>query len=273
MQLKFTCSGVAIAFDPADGSIVGLSEHATGTMWASATKRIAQMFSTADFDYFNRQHNPGCRPPCGAFAKAGMDIGVSGTHSPRLVSVRRAADTACSFLLALEFGGALHAGAGAPGSVEVNVTVTPEFDVDVEVVMLNKTATRLAEAMWLSVVPAPNTSPAEWAMDVLGSPVSPMEVVSNGTRHIHAVWGGVTWTGVALGRDGVPVRRRLHVDTLDVALLSPSDIDHLLRFEGDRQPSEFEGGMHFNLMNNLWGTAFPQSIGDDARFRFRLTVA
>jgi len=30
--------------------------------------------------------------------------------------------------------------------------------------------------------------------------------------------------------------------------------------------------MHFNLLNNLWGTAFPQWQGDDTRFRFQLSL-
>jgi len=99
--LDFNCDQLEIAFDPAEGSIIGLTETDTGHRWASAEKRLAQLqyqtFSTADFDYFNRQYNPGCGPPCGAFSKPGMSIGVSATYSPRLVSFHRAADGECSF--------------------------------------------------------------------------------------------------------------------------------------------------------------------------------
>ena len=31
--------------------------------------------------------------------------------------------------------------------------------------------------------------------------------------------------------------------------------------------------MHFNLVNNLWGTNFVMWYEDDARFRFSLTVS
>ena len=41
----------------------------------------------------------------------------------------------------------------------------------------------------------------------------------------------------------------------------------------DDQPDAVGGGMHFNLHNNLWGTAFPQWYADDASFRFALQVS
>jgi hypothetical protein len=274
-KLNFTCGSLEVEFDPTEGSIVGLTEKDTGFQWASSDKRLAQLryqtFSTADFDAFNLEYNPGCGPPCGAFAKPGMHIGKSATYSPSLVSFHQAADNQCSFLMTLTFDDALHIHAGTPASVEVNVTIaTTSKIVNVEVTAQNKTATRLAEAMWLSMMPLPDTSPAQWEMDVLGSPVSPMEVLPNATRHIHAVWEGVTWTGPALEAESQSTQRSLAIKSLDAALVSPTDINHLLRYDGEHQPSDFEGGMHFNLHNNLWGTAFPQYFSDDTRFRFQL---
>jgi len=262
---KFSCGQLEIEFDATDGSIVWLKEVDTGVQWASQDKRLAQLryqtFSTEDFDIFNLQYNAECGASCGDFAKAGMQ-GKSGTYTPKLVSLYRANTGPCDFLMELKFDDTLHINAGAPGTVEVKVSISADSKVvSVELTTRNKTATRLAEALWLSFVPGPSTSPSEWTMDVLGSPVSPMEVLSNGTRHMHAVWDGVTWSGGG---------SNLHIQSLDSPLVSPSDIHHLLRYDGDRQPSEFEGGMHFNLHNNVWGTAFPQWFGEDARFRFRL---
>lgn len=94
----------------------------------------------------------------------------------------------------------------------------------------------------------------------MGSPVSPYDVVANGSRHLHAIQNGVVYEG---GEDGV-----LAIESLDAALVAPGDIDHLLDFTND-QP-DCEDGMHFNLYNNLWGTAFPQYYGEDAMFRFSL---
>ena len=50
--------------------------------------------------------------------------------------------------------------------------------------------------------------------------------------------------------------------------MSPADgIEYLLQYVDTAPNVE---GMHFNLYNNLWGTAFPQWYSDDALFRFTL---
>jgi hypothetical protein len=61
----------------------------------------------------------------------------------------------------------------------------------------------------------------------------------------------------------------LEIETLDAFLVSPADdITYLLDFAGFEQPNV--EGMHFNLYNNVWGTAFPQWYSDDALFRFQI---
>ena len=55
------------------------------------------------------------------------------------------------------------------------------------------------------------------------------------------------------GRSGEDVR----IVSLDAAVMSPGDVYHLLEYEGNTQP-DMTGGVHWNLHNNLWGTAFPQ---------------
>jgi hypothetical protein len=95
-------------------------------------------------------------------------------------------------------------------------------------------------------------------MDKLGQPVSPLEVVKNGNRTLHAVGAGVEY------RDR---RGGLAIDTLDVPLVAPG-APSLLNFT-NRQPA-MRGGVHFNLHNNIWGTNFPMWFEDDMRFRFAL---
>ena len=61
----------------------------------------------------------------------------------------------------------------------------------------------------------------------------------------------------------------LKIESLDAFLVSPAEnITYLLNFDGDEEPNV--EGMHFNLYNNLWGTAFPQWYDDDGMFRFTL---
>ena len=87
-----------------------------------------------------------------------------------------------------------------------------------------------------------------------------------GTKHIHAVWDGVLLD--VPSSDSAPFIR---IRTLDAALVAPGDSDHLLWYDGYSDP-DMTGGWHFNLENNVWGTAFPQWYGDDALFRFELTL-
>ena len=49
----------------------------------------------------------------------------------------------------------------------------------------------------------------------------------------------------------------MRIVSLDAAVMSPGDVYHLLEYEGNTQP-DMTGGVHWNLHNNLWGTAFPQ---------------
>ena len=168
-----------------------------------------------------------------------------------------AADAPCSFLAEL----ALEADAvtlfGGMTSIFLNVTLdaeplAPSPTVDVALSWFNKTSTRMAEAAWVSFAPNVGAAgDAAWTMDVLGLPVSPLEVVPMGTRHIHAVWSGVATDLRATGGPFVKI------ETLDVPLVSPGDREHLLFYDGLQQPN-MTGGWHFDCSSNVWGTAFPQ---------------
>ena len=120
-----------------------------------------------------------------------------------------------------------------------------------------KRANRLPEAMWLSFSPdAPDVN--GWLLEKVEQPVSPLDVILNGNRHLHAVTKDVTY------RDG---NGSFTLETLDAPLIAPGQ-RRLLRF--DNELPDMRGGVHVNLYNNLWGTAFPQWYEQDMRFRFIL---
>ena len=98
-------------------------------------------------------------------------------------------------------------------------------------------------------------------MEKLGEWVSPLDVVRNGSRHLHAVGEGVRWSRGA---------ESLQIESLDAALVAPGQRS-LLNFN-NRRPA-LSGGMHFLLCNNMWGTNFPMWFGEDARFRFQLKLS
>jgi hypothetical protein len=122
-----------------------------------------------------------------------------------------------------------------------------------------KSATRIAEAIWLSFVPR-LAAPQNWRLDKLGESVSPLEVILNGNRKLHAVGEGVSYHG----GDGV-----LTLRSLDAALVAPGERS-LVNFN-NCQP-ELWHGMNFLLYNNTWCTNFPMWYDEDAHFRFEIEV-
>ena len=148
-------------------------------------------------------------------------------------------------------------------------------------------ASSLAESSWLSFSPSLPT-PTGWTLDVLGNPVDPLSVVYNGSRHFHAcasssplhtpaastnlahasmhsVHRGVCYQSPSSSA----IRRGLVIESIDAPLVAPGDTDHIVDF--DNELPQMEGGMHFNLHNNVgWDCSAPWWYAKDESFRFRL---
>ena len=178
-------------------------------------------------------------------------------------SGRRVGDEEEAVLLLLDLPAEAHERFGAPGQLSIEL-VFPRGEprVDFVVQWFDKPANRLPEAAWFSFV-LPDHGlrwRRSWRMDKLGEWVSPLDVVRNGNRRLHAVGSGLC------ADDG---RLAVSVETLDAPLVAPGR-PSLIDF-GNRQP-DLRDGLHFNLHNNLWGTDFPQWYEDDALFRFSLRL-
>ena len=140
------------------------------------------------------------------------------------------------------------------------LTITYHFPFDQDNIEIglewrDKDAYRPPEASWFTfalIVHNPNL----WKMEKLGEFVSPLEVVKNGNRNMHAVGKGLYYQG----SDGCAC-----IETLDAPVVCPGE-RRLLRFDNTFAP--LDGGMHFNLHNNIWGTNFRMWYEDDAVFRF-----
>lgn len=123
-----------------------------------------------------------------------------------------------------------------------------------------KRANRRPEALWVQIHPKV-ADPAAWRVDVLGTPVSPWEVVRDGGRGLHGVW-----RGVACPDPAGPVA----VAPLDAALVAPGE-PMLLRHVADHVPDVAAHGWSWLLFDNVWGTNFPMwSLDPDGRARFTL---
>jgi hypothetical protein len=120
-----------------------------------------------------------------------------------------------------------------------------------------KPATRMPESLWLSFRPIA-LDPKGWMLEKSGEPVSPLDVVPSGNRHLHALSKGFSYTD----KSGA-----FSVDTLDAPLVALGVKSPL--YFSNRQP-DLSAGIHCNLFNNAWGTNYIMWFGEDMRFRFLL---
>ncbi len=148
-----------------------------------------------------------------------------------------------------------------PSHVRVDYHLAPDSDsLTFTVWFEGKQANRRPEAFWLSFAPvAPELG--GWRLDKLGQWVDPNDVIDDGGRHLHGVGRGVIY------REQTDA---ISLETLDAHLVAPGR-PALLQF--DNEPLALDGGMHVNLYNNLWGTAFPQWCDQDMRFRFQIAIS
>ena len=264
----FETAFFSVGFDPADGALVRLVDKQSGREWAGGQhplgRLVYEVFSQLDYDrYLDQYQYPEERWDWFVqdFSKPGIERAVEAHESwnPRLESIRqREDDTGMHFLLALAMPDECTGPFGAPGRLSVQVSLpTDERALSLDIQWSEKSACRLPEAVWVSFVPKAS-DPAGWALDKMGEYISPLEVVPNGNRKLHAVGAGVRYHG----DDG-----EMEIESMDAPLVAPGERS-LLDFN-NRQPP-VERGMHFNLHNNVWGTNFPMWFEDDARFRFVL---
>jgi len=260
--------GLSIALDPATGALKKLRNRETGRDWASAAQPLAwfayETFAPADYERFFEQYltqRPGWALQ--DFGKPGFEK-FEPRHQvfrARLVAAwcRETADTR-SILVEQEVVD--EQGLVVPGCPR---SLTTEYQLSSKGPMLEinlqwfeKPATRLPEALWFSFVPRVDPQ-GQWWMDKMGQDVDPGDVVKDGGHKLHAVTDGVRY---------VDTRGSMVIGTWDAPLVAPGERS-LLNFDNARPA--VEGGMHFCLCNNVWGTNFVMWFDEDMQFRFRLT--
>ncbi len=257
--------------DSATGALDRLILRKNGCQVASPDHLLGlfryQTFSQADYDRFlrdytvNMEHEWCYHWALPDFSKPGIDrVGAeSRLTAPTCTWVgRRIMADRTVILVKLHFDDTLTHAYGAPAAAFIEyqfADAAPTIEVTLQ--WFEKNATRLPESMWFSFAPAVS-NPDSWSLDKMGSPVSPLDVVRDGNRNLHAVTRGVQCGSAD---------ERIAIDSLDVPLVAPGE-PRLLQFD-NRLPA-LEGGMHFNILNNVWGTNFPMWYEDDGKCRFRL---
>lgn len=116
----------------------------------------------------------------------------------------------------------------------------------------DKQACRIPEAAWFSFTPKVK-SPRLWRLIKVGQEIDPLDVVRKGNRRLHAV-EAVRHPSFEIINHHAPLVRLDEPTLLDFPQTQP----------------DLRRGLHFNLVNNVWGTNFAQWHEDDARFVFDL---
>ncbi|MGC1782416.1 MAG: DUF5054 domain-containing protein [Acidobacteriaceae bacterium] len=256
-----------LALDPATGAIRRLRSKKTGREWASTEHPLGlfvyQTLSQADYSRFLKSYIVSSAP------WAPKDFGKPNIASltpqsrewmPTLAHCGLEKNAASYRLLAqLQFQDADAKSSGLvawPARTYLEIVLPDNAPaVHIHLYCFDKVSNRLPEALWFSFLPlAPDES--GWLLDKVGQPVSPFDVVAGGNRHMHAVSNFVRYKDSQGG---------FSIETLDAPLV----------VLGERSPLHFSNlqpklnrGIHIGLMNNAWGTNYPQWFGEAMQFRF-----
>jgi hypothetical protein len=121
--------------------------------------------------------------------------------------------------------------------------------------IVNKPAVRLPEAYWFSFFP---TDVEKILVEKMGQPVDVTDVVDGGSKQMHAIDNYI---------DVISNRGTLRITSFDAPLVTVGTRDI---FDYPKDKPDLNGGIHFCLFNNLWGTNYAAWIDGTWTFRFKL---
>jgi hypothetical protein len=256
-----------ISLDPRTGAIRRLQNKASRREWASPEHLLAlfsyQTLSLDDYSqFFDRYIISHADWVAKDFGKPNIERygAESRTWNPVLseISVARNSEGhAILATLAIQDPPAHKSGLAAfPAKMYLELLLPDDAaEIHMNFYWFNKPATRLPEALWLTFNPSV-ADPAGWILHKSGQQVSPFDVVSSGSRQMHAVSDGFRY------QDPKGV---LNVETLDAPLLAMGDRSPL---NFSREQPHLQTGIHNCLFNNAWGTNYILWFGEDMRFRY-----
>ncbi|HKL56803.1 MAG TPA: DUF5054 domain-containing protein [Sphaerochaeta sp.] len=277
-ELDSSSNGVALALDGVhaigkarlsfapDGSIASLVDEKLGELVGEEGIGVYryQSFSAATYQRwhhtYNRDYEQNKKWLLADFGKPGMEHAVpqavDALFPALLTSLTEYKGNSKVEVVAI-----LQATEDTPRGAPQKVIIRYSFSLEgrLETIALDwfdKEATRLPEALWLSVGFSPRDK-GRWRMVKVGQSLPLGPTVSKGARSIHAV-EALEYTGPST---------RVTVQNLDSPLVSLGK-RKLLDF--DDEPALENGCFHFNLYNNIWGTNFPLWYEEDGRSRIRL---
>ncbi len=204
-------------------------------------------YQTLTIDDFNAWHDEYLIPGSGGTDEYGkpesfMRAVPTPTHQlapPSLDQVwRRDANAQSDVLARMTFDSALHKNYGAPVEAWVRYSFGEANAVNLTLYYVNKTATRLPEAAFITFRPALRDGES-WEHSVLGEWSSPLDVADGACKGLHFV-----------SEDGVRARGALQIESIDTGLLR---WDAPLPFPTPlHRDVNLSQGASFCLHNNIW---------------------
>ena len=258
-----------VDFDPKKSGISSLIDHKVKKCLFdeihSMGDLVYQTFSAADYGRFFHQYIISKEMegdwPKEDFCKPGLELANPISRTWRTITLGcyyRKSILCSEVLYHLTFEEECITSYGAPRNVYLTYRFADDSDsITIDIQWFNKAACRMPEAIWLGFSPILSQN-VEWKINKLGRTISPLEVVENGNRLLHAVGEFVELSSPD---------RSIKIYPLDSPLVAPGE-PSLLDFN-NHQP-DLHKGMHFCLLNNVWGTNFPMWFEEDCRFRFIL---
>ncbi|QYY35341.1 DUF5054 domain-containing protein [Ruficoccus sp. ZRK36] len=257
-----------LGIDPMTGALHRVHSHKDNRTWADKEHPWFELsyvvYDREDYENrwkrYNRNHRTHRSWVVPDFLKPGVETAVSHHQCwlPRLkeASLLPATKTSSPRLcLKLSFPTEPCRQFGCPREAEVLISWDEKRPrLHAEVKWFDKQACRVPEAIWMALRPI-STPGATWRLHKLGQPIDPRDVILDGARMLHA----------AELCEYQDEQSKLRIDHPHAPLVAPG-LPQLVRFS-NHLPGPREG-VHFNLLNNTWGTNFPLWYEEDARFAF-----
>jgi hypothetical protein len=236
----FKCGTSELGFD-ATGAISHFVRD--GFTWADAGHALAQLKYRA---YTGAE--VGAEQSSGDYGKGGLPAEIQGGlwHTRLQALYAKQEGDACSFLMQSAFDAEVSSEYGAPATVWSKIDVA-RSNIIIDVVLVNKTRTRLPESLHLQFLPAPSyTETGKWSVDKLGSWLNVSDVVSGGCKHLHA-----NMEGIRVDMAG----HRMSIAANDSAVASFGNLT-AYPYPIQPQPDTAQFGASFVLHDNLWGVNY-----------------
>ena len=222
----------------------------------------------------------------GTYGKPGMPGNTSLLAN---ATVRGVYSSEAAGVLLVELGWAkqLHDNYGAPESTWLKVSVGADgVSLDAQVLLVEKTSTRMMEAMFLTFAPSRN---CDWSMDKLGEFVGAKDVMMGGSGGVSSIGSGVMCSLNGTAVDGKQ-QQRMFVRSLDSAVVhwgsDTAGPSMLPTGQGQgaapwtQSEADVSAGAHCVLFDNLWNTNYifwwpylKSTSAANIVYRFRLEFA